>query len=621
MTETGDELGGAVMGIDLGTAWSCVGVYRQGRVEILTNEHGGRTTPSYVAFTDTERLVGDAAKNQAARNPANTIFGTKRLMGRRFSDASVQSDTKLWPFKVTAGRGDKPMIAANYKRKPKLVAAEEIGSMLLGKMKGDAEAYLGAPVTDAVVTVPVSFDILQRRATKDAFAVAGLNVIGIVHEPVAAAIAYGLHESTEAKNVLVFDLGGGTTSVALLAVAAGKITVLATAGEPHLGGEDFDSRMVEHLADQFKAEYNKDVSGSARALVRLRAACEHAKRTLSSATWAAIEIDCLLDGIDFRTAITRDQFEDLNLDLFCKCLDPIKKCLGNATIRRSDVHDVVLVGGSPRIPRVRRMLQDLFDGKELCPDINPEEAVARGAAILGAMASHVPAGDLLDLFLLDATPHSLGVEESGDGIMTVIVPKNTTIPIRREQIISLQSHHKRGVVISVFQGENATARENRLLGELKLSGVHHGDGPHTGAKRQIPVCFDIDADGVLTVYATVTPSDRATKRRHQMKFMDKGQLSREEIATMAEEAAEYMAEDAEKRERAEAKNLLEEYLYQMRRAIKVQRKKVDDALSAVELMIQQVLDDQVSSARKFLDDLEGLKKSAKHTIVGEQGHA
>ncbi|VAH78917.1 unnamed protein product [Triticum turgidum subsp. durum] len=497
MTETGDELGGAVMGIDLGTAWSCVGVYRQGRVEILTNEHGGRTTPSYVAFTDTERLVGDAAKNQAARNPANTIFGTKRLMGKRFSDASVQSDTKLWPFKVTAGRGDKPMIAANYKRKPKLVAAEEIGSMLLGKMEGGRRGLPRRPRHGRRGHGPRV--VRHRAASCYQGRLRRRGPERHRHRPRARGRGHRLWPPRKHG-------GGGTTSVALLAVAAGKITVLATAGEPHLGGEDFDSRMVEHLADQFKAEYNKDVSGSARALVRLRAACEHAKRTLSSATWAAIEIDCLLDGIDFRTAITRDQFEDLNLDLFCKCLDPIKKCLGNATIRRSDVHDVVLVGGSTRIPRVRRMLQDLFDGKELCPDINPEEAVARGAAILGAMASHVPAGDLLDLFLLDATPHSLGVEESGDGIMTVIVPKNTTIPIRREQIISLQSHHKRGVVISVFQGENATARENRLLGELKLSGVHHGDGPHTGAKRQIPVCFDIDADGVLTVYATVTPS-------------------------------------------------------------------------------------------------------------------
>ncbi|XP_047057009.1 heat shock cognate 70 kDa protein 2-like [Lolium rigidum] len=605
MTETDGQQGSAAIGIDLGTAWSCVGVYRHGRVEIITNEHGGRTTPSYVAFTDTERLVGDAAKNQAARNSTNTIFGTKRLIGRRFSDASVQADMKLWPFKVMAGRGDKPMVAANYKRKQKLLAPEEIASMLLAKMKGDAKAYLGAPVTNAVVTVPVSFDILQRRATKDALAIAGLNVIGVIHEPVAAAVAYGLHESTETKNVLVFDVGGGTTSVALLAIAAGKITVRSTAGDPHLGGEDFDRRMVEHLLEQFKTEYKKDVSGSTRALVRLRAACEHAKRTLSSATWAPIEIDCLLDGIDFRTAVTRDQFEDLNMDLFCKCMEPVKKCLGDAKVERSDVHEVVLVGGSTRIPSLRRMLQDLFDGRELRKDINLEEAVARGAAILADIASRVPGSDLLNLFLLDTTPRSLGVEAAG-GAMAVIVPRNSAIPIRREQIISIQSHHKRSVVLSVFEGENGTARDNRLLGELKLSA---GDG----AKRQISVRFDIDADGVLTVYAT----DKAAKRMHQMKFMDKGQLSKNEIKRMTEEAAEYMAEDAGNRERVKAKNLLEEYLYKKRRAIEVERRKAEDALSAVELMIQQVHSDQVSSARKFLDDLERLKLESS-TIAGKQ---
>ncbi|XP_051221586.1 heat shock cognate 70 kDa protein 2-like [Lolium perenne] len=602
---TDGQQGSAAIGIDLGTAWSCVGVYRHGRVEIITNEHGGRMTPSYVAFTDTERLVGDAAKNQAARNSTNTIFGTKRLIGRRFSDASVQADMKLWPFKVMAGRGDKPMVAANYKRKQKLLAPEEIASMLLAKMKGDAKAYLGAPVTNAVVTVPVSFDILQRRATKDALAIAGLNVIGVIHEPVAAAVAYGLHESTETKNVLVFDVGGGTTSVALLAISAGKITVRATAGDPHLGGEDFDRRMVEHLVEQFKTECKKDASGSARALVRLRVACEHAKRTLSSATWAPIEIDCLLDGIDFRTAVTRDQFEDLNMDLFCKCMEPVKKCLGDAKVERSDVHEVVLVGGSTRIPRLRRMLQDLFDGRELRKDINLEEAVARGAAILADMASRVPGSDLLNLFLLDTTPHSLGVEAAG-GAMAVIVPRNTAIPIRREQNISIQSHHKRSVVLSVFEGENGTARDNSLLGELKLSA---GDG----AKRQISVRFDIDADGVLTVYAT----DNAAKRMRQMKFMDKGQLSKNEIKRMTEEAAEYMAEDAGNRERVKANNLLEEYLYKKRRAIEVERRKAEDALSAVELMIQQVHSDQVSSARKFLDDLDRLKLESS-TTAGKQ---
>uniref|UniRef100_A0ACD5W2Q0 Uncharacterized protein n=1 Tax=Avena sativa TaxID=4498 RepID=A0ACD5W2Q0_AVESA len=365
--------------------------------------------------------------------------------------------------------------------------------------------------------------------------------------------------------------------------------------------------MVEHLVEQFKAEYKKDVTGNARALVRLRAACEQAKRTLSSATWAPIEIDCLLDGVDFRTAVTRDQFEDLNTDMFCKCMEPVKKCLGDAKIERSDVHEVVLVGGSTRIPRVRRMLRDLFGGRELRKDINLEEAVARGAAILADLASRVPDSDLLDLFLLDTTPSSLGVEAAG-GAMAVIIPKNITIPISRKEVISLQSDQKKSVVVSMFEGENVAARDNSLLGELKLSG---GDGAQPGAKRQITVCFDIDADGVLTVYAT----DKTTKRRHQTKFKDKGQLSKEEIERMAEEAAEYIAEDAESRERVKAKNLLEEFLYQKRRAIEVERRKVDDALSAVEMMIQQVHSDHVSCAGK-LEDLERLKRSECNTIPG-----
>lgn len=492
MTGTGDQQEGGTIaiGIDLGTSWSCVGVYRHrhGRVEIIINEQGSRTTPSCVAFSDTESLlVGEAALNQAARNPTNTVsgksistrsfsqfvrtfprlqwprpicvtahrllcvlllLGAKRLPGRRFSDASVRSDMNLWPFKVVAGRGDKPMIAASHRRRQKLLAGEEIAAMLLVKIKRDAESYLGGTVTNAVVTVPVSFDVLQRRATKDAFAVAGLDVLGVVHEPVAAAVAYyGLfHESgTETKNVVVFDLGGGHTSAALLTISAGKIAVEATAGDAHLGGEDFDGRMVEHFVEQLKTEYGKeDVGRSARALVRLRAACEQAKRTLSSSTWAPIEIDCLLEGVDFRTTITRDQFEDLNTDLFCRCMEPVKKCLSDAKLDRSNVHDVVLVGGSTRIPCLRRMLRDLFDGKELLrKDINPEEAVARGAAILAAaVVSRVPDSDLLDLILSDTTPRSLGVEAAG-GAMAVIIPKNSTIPIRREQIIALHSQSRR----------------------------------------------------------------------------------------------------------------------------------------------------------------------------------
>ncbi|KQK09250.1 heat shock cognate 70 kDa protein [Brachypodium distachyon] len=625
MTGTGDQQEGGTIaiGIDLGTSWSCVGVYRHrhGRVEIIINEQGSRTTPSCVAFSDTESLlVGEAALNQAARNPTNTVSGAKRLPGRRFSDASVRSDMNLWPFKVVAGRGDKPMIAASHRRRQKLLAGEEIAAMLLVKIKRDAESYLGGTVTNAVVTVPVSFDVLQRRATKDAFAVAGLDVLGVVHEPVAAAVAYyGLfHESgTETKNVVVFDLGGGHTSAALLTISAGKIAVEATAGDAHLGGEDFDGRMVEHFVEQLKTEYGKeDVGRSARALVRLRAACEQAKRTLSSSTWAPIEIDCLLEGVDFRTTITRDQFEDLNTDLFCRCMEPVKKCLSDAKLDRSNVHDVVLVGGSTRIPCLRRMLRDLFDGKELLrKDINPEEAVARGAAILAAaVVSRVPDSDLLDLILSDTTPRSLGVEAAG-GAMAVIIPKNSTIPIRREQIIALHSQEPTSVVIPVFEGENPIARENSLLGELKLSAVHRGT-QRGGSERQVSVCFDIDADGVMTVNAR----DRATKNANQMKFMDKGQLSKQEIERMAEEAAEYMAQDAENRDRVNAKNLLEECLYVKRRKIEAERKKANDALSGLEQMIQQVDNDQVSSAKKFREDLEVLMVEGS-TVAGKLGDA
>ncbi|BAS73780.1 heat shock cognate 70 kDa protein [Oryza sativa Japonica Group] len=466
MAETGDQHG-PVIGIDLGTACSCVAVWQNGRAEIVTNEHGGRATPSYAAFTDTERLVGDAAKSQASRNPTNTVFATKRLMGRRFSDASVQDGLKLWPFKVVPGRGDKPMVAASYKGKQKLLAAEEVASMLLSKMKAEAEAYIGGPVKNAVVTVPASFDVLQRRATKHACAVAGLDVLGVIHGPAAAAVAFGIHEIAGDKNVLVFDLGGGHTSVSLLAVASGKIAVRATAGDPHLGGEDFNGRMVEHFVAQFKAEHKKDVGRNARAILRLRAACEQAKRTLSSASWAAIELERLHDGADFYSTITRDQFDELNLDLFCKCLDPIKKCLTGAKMDRSSVDDVVFVGGSTRIPRVRRLIQDLFDGKELRKDISSDEAAACGAATMASLGSD---DSLVDLFLFDATPHSLGVAAAG-GAMAVMIPKNTPIPVMaRENTISIQPNHKKGIVISIFEGERPQASENTLLCEIETSG-------------------------------------------------------------------------------------------------------------------------------------------------------
>ncbi|XP_061338330.1 heat shock cognate 70 kDa protein 2-like isoform X3 [Gastrolobium bilobum] len=381
---------GPAIGIDLGTTYSCVGVWQHDRVEIIANDQGNRTTPSYVAFTDTERLIGDAAKNQVAMNPLNTVFDAKRLIGRRVSDSSVQSDMKLWPFKVVAAAGDKPMIGVNYKGEEKLFAAEEISSMVLTKMREIAEAYLGSTVKNAVVTVPAYFNDSQRQATKDAGVIAGLNVMRIINEPTAAAIAYGLDKkatSVGEKNVLIFDLGGGTFDVSLLTIEEGIFEVKATAGDTHLGGEDFDNRMVNHFVQEFKRKNKKDISGNPRALRRLRTACERAKRTLSSTAQTTIEIDSLFEGIDFYSTITRARFEELNMDLFRKCMEPVEKCLRDAKMDKSTVHDVVLVGGSTRIPKVQQLLQDFFNGKELCKSINPDEAVAYGAAVQAAILS------------------------------------------------------------------------------------------------------------------------------------------------------------------------------------------------------------------------------------------
>ncbi|XP_027352003.1 heat shock cognate 70 kDa protein-like isoform X3 [Abrus precatorius] len=381
---------GPAIGIDLGTTYSCVGVWQHDRVEIIANDQGNRTTPSYVAFTDSERLIGDAAKNQVAMNPINTVFDAKRLIGRRISDPSVQSDMKLWPFKIIAGAGEKPMIVVNYKGEEKQFAAEEISSMILTKMREIAEAYLGSTVKNAVVTVPAYFNDSQRQATKDAGVIAGLNVMRIINEPTAAAIAYGLDKkatSVGEKNVLIFDLGGGTFDVSLLTIEEGIFEVKATAGDTHLGGEDFDNRMVNHFVQEFKRKNKRDISGNPRALRRLRTACERAKRTLSSTAQTTIEIDSLFEGIDFYSTITRARFEELNMDLFRKCMDPVEKCLRDAKMDKSSVHDVVLVGGSTRIPKVQQLLQDFFNGKDLCKSINPDEAVAYGAAVQAAILS------------------------------------------------------------------------------------------------------------------------------------------------------------------------------------------------------------------------------------------